>query len=278
MREITLKEMQRLERNILLELDRICQEHGLVYYLAYGTLLGAVRHGGFIPWDDDVDVWMPRPDYDKLIALFHEETKGTRVPYYRLVAPMDRDSRHSFVKIIDIRTVKRETNFDYVTGELGVDIDVFPLDGQPESEQEYKEWFDRLQKYYWRADLPVRLRQEKPRRQWILRVIRCLGGRKGSLGVWIKRYYSRKALKLHQAYDYETSRYIGMAEMCFGCEQDRFAATMFERTTELEFEGHRFPAPAGYDAILRQLYGAYKELPPKEEQRGHQLDAVYWKE
>lgn len=277
MKRIDLQEMQQLELNILLELDRFCQENGLVYYLAYGSLLGAVRHKGFIPWDDDVDVWMPRPDYDKLMRLFHHDQKGTKIPYYRLVTPMDRDSRHSFVKIMDTRTIKKEKNFDYSTGDLGVDIDVFPLDGQPALEEEYRRWFGLLQKYYWRADLPVRLHQDKPRRQLVLRVVRSLGGKRGRLGVWLKRHYLKKALQLHQQYDYRTSPMIGMAEMCFGCEQDRFAATIFEKTTELEFEGHRLSAPAEYDAILHQLYGAYEELPPKEEQRGHLLDAVFWK-
>ena len=127
MKRIDLQEMQQLELNILLELDRFCQENGLVYYLAYGSLLGAVRHKGFIPWDDDVDVWMPRPDYDKLMRLFHHDQKGTKIPYYRLVTPMDRDSRPSFVKIMDTRTIKKEKNCDYSTGGLGVEIDVFPF-------------------------------------------------------------------------------------------------------------------------------------------------------
>ena len=277
MKEISLQEMQRLELNILLELDRFCREHGLVYYLAYGTLLGAVRHKGFIPWDDDIDVWMPRPDYDRLIALFHNRQQGTKVPYYHLVAPLDRRSRHSFVKIMDTRTVKRETNFDYATGDLGVDIDVFPLDGQPESEQEYRRWFVRLQKYYWRADLPVRLRQEKPKRQIVLRVIRSLEGKNRTLSVWIKRHYLKKALRLHGRYDYGTSRRIGMAEMCYGCEKDRFEIDVFGRQTPLEFEGYILQAPAEPYKILRQLYGDYQKLPPREERRSHQLDGVFWR-
>ena len=70
MRKITdLKELKKIELDILLYIDRICREHNLLYYMAYGTLLGAVRHKGFIPWDDDIDIVMPRPDYEKLIKI-----------------------------------------------------------------------------------------------------------------------------------------------------------------------------------------------------------------
>ena len=96
-RPLSADEIKEKELAILLELDRICTEHGLTYLLAYGTCLGAIRHGGFIPWDDDVDVFMPREDYEKLYTLFEQ---GIESPY-RLVSHRDASSLYQFFKLVD---------------------------------------------------------------------------------------------------------------------------------------------------------------------------------
>ena len=274
MKQIDLRQSQLLQLDILLELAACCERQGLTYFIAYGTLLGAVRHQGFIPWDDDIDVWMPREDYNKLIQRFHDDTK---VSHYRLIAPANPLSRHSFVKIIDTRTVKTETNFDYAPGNLGVDIDVFPLDGQPESEKEYLAWFAKLEKCYQKADFPMRLRHECRRKNLLLAAINLLGGRQHRLGTWIKRHYLKKARRLHEQYPFRGSRYIGVAEHCFNCVAERYEARCFAHTVALPFEGHLLNAPAEYDAVLRQTYGDYWQLPPEEQRYGHLVDQTFWK-
>lgn len=117
---------------------------GLRYYLGDGTLIGAVRHHGYIPWDDDIDIRMPRPDYDELIRLFNESSKDSR---YRLIEPRSKLAQHSFVKIIDSDTIKIEPYLDYKNGYLGVDIDVFPFDGCPSDEQEFTKWATTIRSY-----------------------------------------------------------------------------------------------------------------------------------
>lgn len=274
MKEIAMEEAKALELDILLEFDRVCRDRGLTYYLAYGTLLGAVRHRGFIPWDDDIDVLMPRPDYDRLMDAF---PKACAVSHYRLIPPMDRISRHSFIKIMDTRTVKIESGIDYTPGALGIDIDVFPLDGQPEQEADHWVWYEKLQKCYRLADFPVRRYYGGRKKRWPLALINFLGGKRRWLGIAIKCFWQRRALALHRKYPLDASNWVGMVEHCFGCEKQRYPRQLFEDSALLEFEGHLFPVPAQYDAVLRIAYGDYMTPPPESERGGHLIERAYWK-
>ena len=132
MRKLSSDEIKRIELSIMKELDRICREHGLTYSLAYGTALGAVRHGGFIPWDDDIDIVMPRPDYERLLSLFKNGLKCL----YKLVSYRDGSSIYQFAKLIDENTSSYETfvGRDHATG---LWVDIFPIEptDEPSSPQ-----------------------------------------------------------------------------------------------------------------------------------------------
>ena len=140
MRLMSLEEHKKVQVDILVSFAKFCEENNLRYFMAYGTLLGAIRHKGFIPWDDDIDVWMPREDYNILIETFKSKNN------YQLIDPRGKMARHPYVKIIDINTIKIEKLVDYREGNLGVDIDVFPLDGQPDNEREFVIWHNKLTK------------------------------------------------------------------------------------------------------------------------------------
>lgn len=125
MRRLSSDEIKAIELSIMKELDRICHEHGLTYSLAYGTALGAARHAGFIPWDDDIDVFMPRHDYERLYEL---HAKGALSEgRYRLCSYRDRSSIYQFFKLIDTRTVSYET-FVGRSRPIGLWVDIFPLE------------------------------------------------------------------------------------------------------------------------------------------------------
>lgn len=128
--ELNKKEIQNIELNILLEFSKFCNENKLRYYLVGGTLLGAIRHKGFIPWDDDIDVCMPRPDYELFISNFHSDNSCLKLccnKFGNLKAP--------FAKLKDTRTIVVN---DILVNDNDIDtnlwIDIFPVDGLPDSE------------------------------------------------------------------------------------------------------------------------------------------------
>ena len=131
---ITQEECRRLQVSMLKEIDSFCRTNAISYFLAFGTLLGAIRHRGFIPWDDDVDIMMPRKDYEKFMILF--PSKG-RIRF--LTAQNTENYPYAFGKVIDTHTIKIEPlRSKYQV--IGLDVDVFPIDNYPEDFEETKRW------------------------------------------------------------------------------------------------------------------------------------------
>ena len=265
MREIILEEAKKIEFDILKNIADFCEKNNLRYFLAYGTLIGAVRHSGFIPWDDDIDIWMPREYYNRFKEIYYDENN-----VYKVVKPQDKISRHSFVKVIDTRTAKIEKSIDYKNGYLGIDVDVFPLDGQPLTESDYLEWYNKLQKIYKRYQFLVIDNKGSLKRNVFLPIIKCLVGKK----IWLLK----KAELLHKEYSYAESEYIGTVESVYNSKNNRYKKEWFDKTVDVSFEGYSFKAPAGYDGILTAMYGDYMKLPPVEKQKIHHENNTFWLE
>ena len=133
MKELKKYEIRQIQINILSTVAKYCDKKGLKYYLAYGTLLGAVRHKGYIPWDDDIDILMPRPDYELFVINFNKYNKDYKV----FAHSNDCNYPCPFAKASYEKTLLIE-NTDIKFNKLGVNIDIFPMDGLPESEVEQK--------------------------------------------------------------------------------------------------------------------------------------------
>ena len=267
MKKISFEESKKIELDILLAIADFCDKNNLTYFLAYGTLIGAIRHKGFIPWDDDIDIQMPREDYNTFVSTFEHE-------YLKAISPDTPMSNHSFVKVIDTRTVKIEPCLKYSAGFLGIDVDIFPIDGAPDNEDEYNKWYDKLFDLYNEFCISIQCFSisniKHSIKLMILKLLRH-GSKKTS-------FYLEEAKKLHELYPYQQCEYVASVESCFNSRKNRVPKKYFSESVDVEFEGHIFHAPICYDKILRTIYGDYMQLPPKNKQVTHHLNKVYWKD
>ena len=246
-----------LQRKIIGNLeaiDAVCREHGLRYYLWAGTMLGAVRHKGFIPWDDDMDICMPRPDYEQLISHWREWLPQ---PYEVIAPETDPTYPYPFAKIEDASTtVLERPDFKFLEG---VYIDVFPIDGAPADEQKRKSHFKHYK--FWRHLLFLRGRDpfkhgKGPRSwfPWLLHKVYSLEDLQNK----VKSYMTK--------YPYDASDYV--------CDYDDGLRGVIEKrilgTPQVyPFEDKQFLGVEHYDEYLSNKYGDYMQLPPKEKQIQH---------
>lgn len=260
-KELTPAEVKEIQLDILRKIHRFCISRGLRYSLGGGTLLGAVRHKGYIPWDDDVDIMLPRPDYIILINEFHDEcltvqNLHTDNHYYLLLT-----------KIYDNRTAYMQNGY---MG--GVFIDVFPIDGLPE-ESEAKEYLKKqnaIKEQIWRATKTYQF-SENRFLNFIKYVLRQVVYGFPNRNKLIQEYEA-----LYSQYDFDTSPFAGAITGPYGMKEF-MGASVFKEYISLPFEGHDFYCIKEYDAYLTKHYGDYMQLPPKEQQVPHHIEHIYWK-
>ena len=266
MKEIGLEELKQLQLNILLSVHEFCMNNNIEYSLAAGTLIGAVRHKGYIPWDDDVDICMTRPNYDKFINSFNGHYNNLHV-----LAPEHNWNYYApYANVCDNRTILRESLNGHNGVEVGVKIDVFPIDGCPVDPHKY---YNLCKIVYWNN------------RKMFAQRTPFLNNPLGLLKVFVKKFlasyrtYSSFQKEIYNVViqnDYESSELAG--QMTFDPCAFRLPKEIFDTYIDVEFEGYKFRAVKEYDHFLRHRYGNYMKLPPLDQRVAHHGFTAYWKD
>ena len=264
--QVSIREVQLVQLEILNELDRICKKYNIKYELFGGTLLGAVRHKGFIPWDDDVDVCMLREDYDRFIEICLTELDNR---YFLQTHNTDPKCLFQFAKIRKNGTVFICPLDSDPSTHTGIYIDVFPMDNVMPDTLIGK--FQRICLSVVNAMItsrnPVSIRYSHNR---IIRFCRILAYLMSK--VIPKQLLDSLAQRLMTMLNSKETEYVNhLSNRASKIRYQRYLRTResFNRTILLEFEGRLYPAPADFDSILKRLYGDYMSLPPVEKRKPH---------
>ena len=267
MKRINLEELKLIQLDVLQTIHQFCVENDIKYSLGCGSMLGMIRHKGYIPWDDDIDIYLLRKDYNKLVSSFPNKYKGIydidsleRNPY----------CERPYAKAYDVRTIaEEEAEFIF---KIGVNIDVYPIDKVPENYNEWKH-YNTLRRFIQRL-YELKLIKINNKRSIYKTIVIVLGKiilfpfKTRSLASYISKFAQK-----HN--DSDSSKVF---ECVQGMLQKRpFDCCLFERLELMPFEDRMFYGFEDYDKYLSNAYGDYMQLPPEEKRISHHDIVAYWK-
>lgn len=259
-----LKKLQQVELSILEEFDMVCKKIGINYFLDSGTALGAIRHNGFIPWDDDIDVGMMRTDYNLFLKHAYDYLSKD---FFLQTLDTDPACPCLFAKIRKNKTTFMENNKVGMCMHTGIYIDVFPFDYVPTDEMKWSRMLSKIQMYKLLfAIKKIPSMQEKV--SSFNTTVKCILRKAAHIVLQIvpDSYFVNGIKNIQIKFCGADREYV--APLFYG-KPKRFLTNIFFPTTKKQFEDKWFPVPNDYDYYLRVLYGDYMTLPPKDKQVGH---------
>ena len=266
MEKLTLDDIKETELELLKAVDEFCQLHRIKYFIHAGTLLGAVRHGGFIPWDDDIDIIMPRHEYEKFRVL----TKRDDCPFGYICFEENKDYPYAFAKVFSRETLLIEN--DRKGSSIGIYIDVFPLDNLPNVKEKAIKFVKYCHTVTWVQMMASdkKIRHAKTRGRQIAKVIitpfsKLIGYKR------LTKILNKKV----QKYNNEQTHYIG--NLVSPNYMHVYEKEWFKEAVRIPFETIEVNAPVGYKELLHTMYDDYMKLPPEEKRVSHHDFEVYRK-
>jgi len=271
MKELTLQELQTESLNILKDVHAWCVENDVLYSVGYGTLIGAIRHKGFIPWDDDIDIIMPRKHYEKFCKNYKSKS-------FKLLYPEgDQNYYLAFARVFDTNRTTTQTLVPWHEGENGVWIDVFPIDYVSDNREEFEIHKSYLQRKWaavaWGRQAKKNFDSSLP----IMKNVKLLVKKIITLNGYFTRWQLDDFIKKTARVKVEYSAHWSQLTCLDGYEwhkTDDFISTIL-----MPFEDTEVMVMNGYDNVLRECFGNYMKLPPEENRVGHSdgFTKFYWK-
>lgn len=271
MKQMQLRDIQMVSLEILKEVHGFCVSNDINYSLAYGTMLGAVRHKGFIPWDDDIDIVMPRPDYERFKNTFRSSQGNVLVS--------EEDSYIAFVRVCDKeKTVASDSLWPWTSrNDLGVWIDVFPLDALADDKPSFTARIVYLEKLF---DQQIKARNATI--TWSSH-LSLFANMKQMVKHIVYSHLNISAINqeiIAEAKRYDWNRANKCSELVCGGNSDKefLDKSLFEKTILMPFEDAQFCVAQGWDEILKVNYGDYMKLPPEDKREQHTSHThFYWR-
>lgn len=258
--ELPIKELQAKGLEMLVLFQDFCNEHNLKFFLCGGCCIGAVRHGGFIPWDDDVDVFMLREDYEKLIEIFNAQSQSQK--YFLQVTTNQTLTKNQFATINDSQTTFIKSFQKDLDINHGLVLDIIPLDACPSG-------FNRKVQKFWALIYSLFVIGQAPKNNG--KLIEIIGSfllflaptQKFKNKIW------QFAKKQMSKYSFDSCEFI--TELCSGVKymQNEYPREIFKSAVLVDFEDIKAPLPIGYDQYLKMAFGDYMSLPKQSERAAH---------
>lgn len=269
-RELNLFDIQQESIRILSFIDKFCEENDISYSLGYGALIGAIRHKGFIPWDDDIDIVMTRPNYLRFVQLFNK-SKYISDNHLKLYAPELENCYFNISHVCDMERTRVRKYYQWTNDDTGMWIDIFPIDNLPEDGGEKLRQQSRLCFNTCGANVPFSCEFPFKRHLKIVRkkILFGMHDRKKEIDNYIRL--------VNELPQFGSTEFVCNFASPYG-KKDIHKTCIFDKYIHVPFENIRVSIIAQYDNYLRNIYDDYMVLPPPSARvRKHSVNKYYWR-